>query len=61
MSFFSQLLQFQDALCLDLEQGFVGQQTNIIHSLGVGDTQSRPLPTSQEENSYFVLRNLVET
>lgn len=46
MLFFSQLLQFQDALCLYLEQGFVGWQTDIVHSLGIGDTQPRPLPTS---------------
>lgn len=57
----SQLLDTPDPLCLQLVQGLVAGQPNLIHALGVGDTQASALPTGQQQDSYLVQSNLSET
>lgn len=57
----SQLLNTPDPLCLQLVQGLLAGQPNLIHALGVGDAQASALPTGQQQDSYLVQRNLSET
>lgn len=41
----SQLLNTLYPLCLQLVQGLLARQPNLIHALGVGDAQASALPT----------------
>lgn len=56
-----QLLQLQDALGLDLKEGFVGWQPDVIHPFGVRNPQPGSLPTSQEQSCHFILGNTLKT
>lgn len=57
----SQLLNTPDTLCLQLVQGLLAGQPNLIHALGVGDAQASALPTGQQQDSHLVQSNLSET
>lgn len=57
----SQLLNTLDTLCLQLVQGLLAGQPNLIHALGVGDAQASALPTGQQQDSHLVQSNLSET
>jgi hypothetical protein len=61
LSLVSQLLDTPDPLCLQLIQGLLAGQPNLIHALWVCDAQASALPTRQQQDSYLVQRNLSET
>lgn len=58
MALLCHLLQPQDTLSLHLEEALPGQQADIIHALGVGHPEPGALPTRQQKDSHFVLRDL---
>ena len=45
-----QLLQSQNSLHLNLVEGFPGRETDFVHALGVGNSQSRPLTTCKKRH-----------
>lgn len=61
MSALGQLLDFADALRLDLVQGFAAGQPHVVHPLGVGDPQAAALTSSQQQRSHSALGDLQQS
>lgn len=61
MSALRQLLDFADALGLDLVQGFAAGQPHVVHALGVGDPQAAALTSSQQQRPHAALGDLQQS
>lgn len=57
----SQLLQPQNAFSLNLKEGFVRWQPDVVHAFRVRDPQSGSLASCQEQGGHFTLRDAVQT
>lgn len=60
MHLLCQVLQLQYAFGLDLKEGLVGWQPNVVHSFGIRDSQSGSLAPRQEKDRHFRLRDAVQ-
>lgn len=56
-----ELLELEDALGLDLEEGLVGGEVDVVATLGGRRAQTCTLATGEKDDSDFVLADLVQT